>query len=126
MNGITRPEQLMELAHEVSQARSGFLKWKYICERYERGKHVKCGEILRRIRSEEAKEGKKTAVEELKLLVYSDPEYAKYLAEWDNAEKKRTTAQISFENADTALEAARSMFAYKRDELRQGIHDGAP
>ena len=109
------PEVLIQLSAKLHKPRERYLKFRQVEERYDRGKHSKLAEIIIRIRKEE---GSPTSMAALETAAYGDPEYIKYLIEWDNASKEKVKAQVEFDNLNNDFQAYQSALSFDRETIK--------
>ncbi len=112
---MIEPEILIEIGNQLEAPTKKYIEYKQIVSRYDRGKHTALGRIMVRLRGLEPK----MPMELLKATAYSNPEYEKYLENWDNAEKELIEAQKEKDTLENKLQAAQSYFAYERDRMRR-------
>lgn len=114
---MIEPERLITLAEEMEGPLERMLKWKQVCERYERGKHSKLASIVARLRilNGNASQAK------LDSLAYGDPEYEEFLKEWNHAEEEMVKARVKFDTLRCAWESLQSVIAYMREGMKRGI-----
>lgn len=107
------PEKLIELAHAMDDHRERYLKWRAICDRYERGKETKLGLIRMGLVKD-----KKTQ-DDLKAETRSHGDYQKYLEEWASAEQNMISARVEYENLQCQFEAYQSALSYQREHMKR-------
>ena len=107
------PEVLVEDAHALCALRGRFEELDYVCRRFQRGEKTVLGGVVQRL------EGK--SFEARRLAAYADPEYCRYLGDWERAEKARMRAHIEFENREVLFEARQSVCAHQREAIKRGI-----
>jgi hypothetical protein len=106
------PDRLLTLAAELEKPLEQYLKWRAICDRYERGKSSKLAEIIATLPQE-----KSYASRESEALASEG--YKTYLSEFHEAEKNKIIAQVKYENLKCQFEALQSVLAYERDAMRR-------
>lgn len=90
-----------------------YLKWRQICDRYDRGAKTIYAKCFLEAHGETVKEKEQVA--------FTNPMYTAYLAEWDKAEKKKIQAEVEYDNLKTQFDALQSAIAYQREELKRGM-----
>jgi hypothetical protein len=111
------PERLLALAAELEKPLEIYLKWKVICDRYERGKTSALANQISIIRGTDATASHAS----LESKALASDGFKKYLEEWHEAEKQKVSAQVKYENLKCQLEALQSYLAYKREEMRNSL-----
>lgn len=113
---MTNPEELERLASSMQKPRERYLKWKQVCDRYDRGAKSKLASIFMMIRKISDKD---VSAAMLEKSAYASQEYEDYLKEWDNAEKEKIKAQVEYENLQCAFDALTSSLAYQRESMKR-------
>ena len=108
------PDKLIELAESLHRPRELYLKWKQICDRFERGRHTIYGEFY-------GYQSKEEAVESRKAKAYSCDGYKEYLEKWDKAEKEKIKAQVKYENILTNFEAYQSALSFDKEMIKRNM-----
>ena len=109
------PQQLLVVAEELHKPMEVYLKWKIVCDRYERGKSSKLAQVLNQLLQQTP--DLSYAKAESQALASED--FRKYLEEFHEAEKKMVEAKILFETVKTKFDALQSVLAYERDSMRR-------
>lgn len=105
------PDKLLILAEELAEPQELYLKWRVICDRYDRGKSSKLAECIGK-----QPEGSYAAREAQAL---ASEEYKNYLNEFHEAEKEKVKAQVRYENLKCQFDALQSVLAFERDSMRR-------
>ena len=105
------PDRLLVLAAELAKPLELYLKWKIMCDRYERGKAAKLAQIIATVADGSY------ASREAKAL--ASPDYQQYLDEWHEAEKKKATAQVEYDTKKAEFDALQSVLSYERESMKR-------
>ena len=106
------PDQLIELAEALHKPLELYLKWKVICDRYDRGKPSKIAQLVSKLDKNQS-----YASREAQALASKD--YQQYLEKWHEAEKKKATAQVEYDNIKSKFDALQSVLSYERESMKR-------
>lgn len=109
------PDKLVELAEKLGRPLEHYLKWRQVCDRYERGKNTKLAQVIGALR----RNGEKESHGQLQARAYAHSDYVDFLNEWDKAEQNKVKAQVEYESLKTNFEALQSAIAYDREAMKR-------
>ena len=109
---MRNPDKLEELSHELHKLREEYLKWKQMCDRYERGKHWKFATIFQQIPPD-------GTIEVRKQKAYAHPQWQEYIEEWNHVDEMKMKAQVKFENVRNDYEAFQSALSFDRETVKR-------
>lgn len=110
---MRNPDDLLILAQKIQRPLERYLKWKQVCDRYERGYKVI---IAKNIIGRSAE-----TIRERESLALTSEEVGKYLEDWDKAEKEKIKAQVEYDSLKTSFEALTSALAFDRETMKRGM-----
>ena len=110
------PDTLIELAQKIQRPLERYLKWKQVCDRYERGLKVIFAECFLSVQIKAD-----ATIKEREMYAYATQKYLNYLAEMDGAEKEKVKAQVQYDTLKTSIEALTSALAFDRETIKRGM-----
>lgn len=111
MSGHHDPDELIKLAEKMHKPLERYLKWKVICDRYDRGKPSKIAQLISKLDKNQS-----YASREAQAL--ASEEYQAYLVEWHEAEKKKAAAQVKTDNIKCRFDALQSVLSWEREQMK--------